>query len=119
MKEKTCLPTSRRKNGDEVAVLPLVGGLHSARVVGGDRQGADAEHPVSRRVGFNQYFLFTGSLKLIPIINAIITEALMTNLLYFPFHECLITRKEHISSAASVGDALPELEGDVCKRVGV
>ena len=30
-------------------------------------------------------------------------------LLYFPFHECLITRKEHISSAASVGEALPEL----------
>ena len=32
-----------------------------------------------------------------------------TDLLYFPFHECLITRKEHISSAASVGEALPEL----------
>ena len=33
-----------------------------------------------------------------------------THLLYFPFHECLMTRKEHISSAASVGEALPELQ---------
>ena len=40
------------------------------------------------------------------------------HLLYFPFHECLITRKEHISSAASVGEALPELwEENIIYRI--
>ena len=32
-----------------------------------------------------------------------------TDLLYLPFQECLMTRKEHISSFASVGEADPEL----------
>ena len=40
------LASSRGQNTDKVTVVPLVGGLHGARVVGGDGGRAHREHPL-------------------------------------------------------------------------
>ena len=75
----TDLASSGGEDADKVRVVPGVGRLHRARVVGGDGGRAHAEHPLGTSHVSKKY-----------------EQSNKQHTLYFPFHECFVTMKEQI-----------------------